>query len=152
VNIIAPIMTEPGGRAWRQTIFHPFADVANLASGETLRQAVESETFSSKSLGELAYLLSSTTHDRPKKRVCVFALNRHLSGEMEFSLELRGQLEHLTLAESRVLGGFDLGATNSAEAETVRPSSHPTARIDGSTLRARLQPGSWNVFVLRYAS
>ena len=152
VNIIAPIMTESGGRAWRQTIFHPFADVANLASGETLRQAVESETFSSKRLGELAYLLSSTTHDRPKKRVCVFALNRHLSEEMEFSLELRGQLEHLTLAESRVLGGFDLGATNSAEAETVQSSSHPTARIDGSTLRARLQPGSCNVFVLSHAS
>ena len=25
VNVIAPIMTEPGGPAWRQTTFHPFA-------------------------------------------------------------------------------------------------------------------------------
>ncbi len=25
VNVIAPIRTEPGGPAWRQTIFHPFA-------------------------------------------------------------------------------------------------------------------------------
>ena len=151
VNIIAPIMTEPGGRAWRQTIFHPFADVANFARGETLRQSVESETFSSKSLGELTYLLSSTTHDRDKKRICMFALNRHLSEEMEFSLELRGRPEQFTLAESRVLGGFALAATNSAEAETVRPSAHGAARVDGSTLRARLEPRSWNVFVLSYA-
>ena len=25
VNVIAPITTRPGGPAWRQTIFHPFA-------------------------------------------------------------------------------------------------------------------------------
>jgi len=152
VNIIAPIMTEPGGRAWRQTIFHPFADVANLARGEVLRQSMDSETFSSKSLGDLTYLLASTTHDRDKKRICVFALNRHLSEEMELSLELRGRSEHLTLTESRVLAGFNLAATNSAEAETVRPSTHETARVDGLTLRARLQPGSWNVFVLSYTN
>ena len=24
VNVIAPIMTEPGGAAWRQTIFYPY--------------------------------------------------------------------------------------------------------------------------------
>ena len=28
VNVIAPIRTEPGGTAWRQTTFHPFAAVA----------------------------------------------------------------------------------------------------------------------------
>jgi alpha-N-arabinofuranosidase len=26
VNVIAPIRTEAGGPAWRQTIFHPFAN------------------------------------------------------------------------------------------------------------------------------
>ncbi|MGC8107758.1 alpha-L-arabinofuranosidase C-terminal domain-containing protein, partial [Salmonella enterica] len=25
VNVIAPIMTEPGGPAWRQTTFYPFS-------------------------------------------------------------------------------------------------------------------------------
>ena len=30
VNVIAPIMTEPGGPAWRQTIFHPFALTSRL--------------------------------------------------------------------------------------------------------------------------
>ncbi|WP_280175092.1 alpha-L-arabinofuranosidase C-terminal domain-containing protein [Micromonospora cremea] len=33
VNVIAPIMTEPGGTAWRQTIFHPFARTARHARG-----------------------------------------------------------------------------------------------------------------------
>src|SRR5919112_4257346 len=33
VNVIAPIRTEPGDRAWRQTIFHPFAQAAAHARG-----------------------------------------------------------------------------------------------------------------------
>ena len=37
VNVIAPIMTEPGGRSWRQTTFHPFALTARHAAGEVLR-------------------------------------------------------------------------------------------------------------------
>ena len=31
VNVIAPIMTEPGGRSWKQTIFHPFAQASRYA-------------------------------------------------------------------------------------------------------------------------
>ena len=33
VNVIAPIMTEPGGRSWKQTIFHPFAQASRYARG-----------------------------------------------------------------------------------------------------------------------
>ena len=39
VNVIAPIMTETGGPAWRQTIFYPFADFSNLGRGTVLRAA-----------------------------------------------------------------------------------------------------------------
>ena len=37
VNVIAPILTEPGGPAWRQTIFHPFALTARHARGTVLQ-------------------------------------------------------------------------------------------------------------------
>ena len=37
VNVIAPIMTETGGPAWRQTIFHPFAHISNFGRGRVLR-------------------------------------------------------------------------------------------------------------------
>ena len=42
VNVIAPIMTETGGPAWRQTIFHPFAQMSRLGRGNVLRTRVES--------------------------------------------------------------------------------------------------------------
>ena len=33
VNVIAPIMTEPGGPAWRQASFHPFALTSRYGRG-----------------------------------------------------------------------------------------------------------------------
>lgn len=151
VNVIAPIMAEPGGKAWRQPIFFPFADVANLARGVSLRQATTSATYPSKTLGDVTCLLSSTTYDRDSKRIAVFALNRHLSEAMEFSLDLRGLPDGLELVETRVLAGYPLDATNSAARETVRPSEHGNVALDGPSLRAILAPASWNVFVLSHA-
>ena len=46
VNAIAPIMTETGGPAWRQTIFYPFAQMSRYGRGRVLRTQVESETYS----------------------------------------------------------------------------------------------------------
>ena len=46
VNVIAPIMTEPGGRAWKQTTFHPFALTSQHAKGTVLQLAVESPLLS----------------------------------------------------------------------------------------------------------
>jgi alpha-N-arabinofuranosidase len=45
VNVIAPIMTEKGGPAWRQTIFHPFAQMSRFGRGRSLRLQVECETY-----------------------------------------------------------------------------------------------------------
>ena len=45
VNAIAPIMTETGGPAWRQTIFFPFADFSNLGRGRVLKCAVDSPAY-----------------------------------------------------------------------------------------------------------
>jgi alpha-N-arabinofuranosidase len=40
VNVIAPIFTEAGGGVIRQTIFWPFAMVANVAKGSALRHFI----------------------------------------------------------------------------------------------------------------
>ncbi|MDQ3616999.1 MAG: alpha-L-arabinofuranosidase, partial [Actinomycetota bacterium] len=37
VNVIAPILTREGGPAWRQSIFHPFAQATRWARGQVLR-------------------------------------------------------------------------------------------------------------------
>ena len=45
VNVIAPIMTETGSPAWRQTIFWPFSQRSNFGRGRVLRASVDSPTY-----------------------------------------------------------------------------------------------------------
>src|SRR5206468_1229914 len=45
VNVIGPIMTEPGGRTWQQTIFHPFAAAARFGLGTVLRSVVQAPKY-----------------------------------------------------------------------------------------------------------
>ena len=63
VNVIAPIMTEPGGRSWRQTIFHPFAQAAKYAKGDVLRPVLSSETYETKRFGEVPLVDAVATYD-----------------------------------------------------------------------------------------
>ena len=48
VNVIAPIMTETGGPAWRQTIFHPFAHFSRMGRGRVMRTEINSPTYSAR--------------------------------------------------------------------------------------------------------
>ncbi len=45
VNVIAPIRCEPNGPAWRQSIFYPFARMAELATGQILRPSIASDQY-----------------------------------------------------------------------------------------------------------
>jgi hypothetical protein len=58
VNVIGPILTEPGGAVWRQTIFHPFKLATKHAHGSVLRTRVYS-TQCAKTALQKAGLLSS---------------------------------------------------------------------------------------------
>lgn len=149
VNAIGAIRTEPGGPAWRQTIFHPFALAARHARGVVLRPAIASPTRPGKLHPEMAYLVASATCDDEAGRIAVFALNRHLSEAQELTVEIRGMDPRLRIVEAHELFHVAMEATNTLEApDTVVPRPHRDCQAAEGGLRARLKPGSWNVFVL----
>src|SRR5215207_6405195 len=53
VNVIAPIMTEPGGSAWKQTTFFPFAETSRNATGAALRGVLDSPTVQTSRFGDV---------------------------------------------------------------------------------------------------
>jgi alpha-N-arabinofuranosidase len=152
VNAIGAIRTEPGGPAWRQTIFHPFAQAARHARGDVLRASIASPTRAGRMHPEMPYLVASATHDEAAGRTAVFALNRHLAEAQELTVELRGLDPRCELVEAQELFHVEMGAANTREApEAVVPQAHREVRVAEGQLRARLKPGSWNVFVLQHA-
>jgi alpha-L-arabinofuranosidase len=76
VNVIAPIMTEPGGEAWRQPTFHPFATTARLARGEALDVRVDSPTTTTTRHGEVPRVTAAATSDPATGSLALFLTNR----------------------------------------------------------------------------
>ena len=48
VNVIAPIMTENGGTAWRQTIFYPYMHASVYGRGVVLDPVISSPVYDTK--------------------------------------------------------------------------------------------------------
>ena len=143
VNVIAPIMTEPGGRAWRQTIFHPFALTSRLAQGAVLRVEPQSPTYETRRFGAVPVLDAVATHDAASGGVTVFAVNRDVNGPVDLTVGLSG-LGELVVREALTVGGGDPYARNTADdPDRVRPQELATATVENGTLTATLPPVSW---------
>jgi alpha-N-arabinofuranosidase len=150
VNVIGAIMTETGGPAWRQTIFHPFAQASRLARGNVLRLVRECGTFAAGDYDAAPLLLATAVHDPDTGAVSVFALNRSQE-PMSLSADLRG-FGTLAISEGLELRHDDLKATNTRQSpDTVAPVRHGACRATSTGLEATLEPLSWNVFALRPA-
>jgi alpha-L-arabinofuranosidase len=157
VNAIAPIMTDTGGPAWRQTIFHPFAHFSRLGRGIVLRAEVECGTYEATyydprgpadlyyPLPAVPYLKLAAVSDPATGELTLFALNRHLEQPLAVEIEMPGY-GMARLVEAQQLCGPDLQACNTRDdPERVRPMPLRDVAPAADGLRCTLQPASWNV-------
>ncbi len=146
VNVIGPIMTETGGDAWRQTIFHPFALASKFGHGRVLRVVADSPSYAAKSFPEIPYLYATVVDNPADGSTTIFALNRSLSDTMELDVELRGLGTERTLVGATEIHHANLKAVNTKDApNTVAPKTNADVAIDGEKLRIKLKPASFNV-------
>lgn len=148
VNVIAPIMTEPGGPAWRQTIFYPFAQASKFGRGRVLRVEVESPTHETARFGAVPLLHATATIDDETGAVTVFAVNRSQTETIPLEVALQG-LNASQIVEHLVLSDSDPDARNTADApDRVTPTTSDGTTIADGVLRGELKPLSWNVIRL----
>ncbi len=159
VNVIAPIMTETGGPAWRQTIFWPFAQFSNHGRGRVLRALVQGDSFATAysdprgpndppiPLPDVPYLKLAAVHAEDGG-LNLFALNRALDQEMELEVDARG-FAGLRVIEALTLHDPDLKAVNTKAApDRVRPVANDRVETVPGQVRAVLPPASWNLIRL----
>ncbi|NLF04754.1 MAG: alpha-N-arabinofuranosidase [Actinomycetales bacterium] len=143
VNAIAPIMTAPGGPAWRQTTFFPFALTSHLARGVSLDVRVEVASTSTAVYGDVPLVDVAATYDDGENQAAVFLLNRSLTDPLDVTVEIPASLAGADV-EAVTLHDADPKATNTREnPDRVAPASNPTARLDGTSLTLTLPPVSW---------
>jgi alpha-N-arabinofuranosidase len=152
VNVIAPILTRPGGAAWRQTIFHPFAQAAKAASGDVLLVEPRCAAYDTDTLGEVPLLSATATHDEETGAVTLLCANRSVDGPLELRADCRG-FPGARVVEATVLTDDDVTAHNSEQQpDRVLPRPLDDVRLEDGTLHAVLPPVSWTVLRLDTSS
>ncbi len=142
-NVIGPIMTEPGGRAWQQTIFHPFALTARHATGRVLQLAASSPAIHTDRYGEVDQIWATATHDETNQALTIFLVNRSLDSALDIEIDLSG-FGALDLEEHLQIHSDDPFEVNTADdPHRVRP--HPgTSAVEEHTLTLAAPPTSWH--------
>ncbi|WP_421743172.1 alpha-N-arabinofuranosidase [Cellulomonas sp.] len=142
VNVIAPIMTEPGGPAWRQPTFHPFATTARLARGTALDLRVSGPSLATSAHGDVPVVTAAATLDGDD--LAVFLVNR--SAE-PVEVELSHPGVTLALGRGVRVTADDESAVEGPEHAAAVAERHVSevdgpAASTGSTL-ITLAPESW---------
>ncbi len=147
VNVIAPIMTEPGGATWRQTTFFPFAITSRLARGESLALTVSTESHETSVHGVVPQIDVAATHE-PTAGTAVFLVNRSQTAPAEITIDVSA-LGEVAILEATTLADRDPHARNTLEEpERVVPVRNESAVVAGGTLTATLPPVSWTAIHL----
>ena len=116
VNVIAPIFTEKGGKAIRQSTFYPFKYLSQYGRGTVLKPVSKSPMVETR-YGDTPLLYPAAVYNQEAEELTLFCLNINQNEDMPVELDLRsfGRLE---MIEHIVMDGKELRAANTFADET----------------------------------
>ncbi len=146
VNVIAPIMTRPGGGAWAQTIYWPLQQASTLGRGTSLLPQLTCGRQDTAHYTDVPEVDAAAVL-REDGSLVIFAVNRDLKEPVELDLDLRAFGSSRAGSHS-VLHHDDVKAVNTeTEPGNVMPHDVPFEVRDGKVL---LPAASWNVIRLQF--
>ncbi|GAA3666656.1 alpha-N-arabinofuranosidase [Microbacterium marinilacus] len=143
VNVIAPIRSEEGGPAWKQSIFHPFAIAAAHAHGDVIALDVDAPVLATRSHGEVPSLDAAAT--RTDDGVELFLANLQAEHDVDVTLDVDGYVAFAATTVG-VPDGGDRLTTNTEASQPVQPRA--LAIVEGAS-SITLPALSWNHVRLR---
>ncbi|MDR2372758.1 MAG: alpha-L-arabinofuranosidase [Bifidobacteriaceae bacterium] len=146
-NISACIMTEPGGEAWVQPIYHPFQALAAWAGADVLRPTWEGPHFDAAGETGVPVVDALVTRRGDIGRLGVFAVNRDADADRPLEFALAGS-PGLRVVGHTVMTADDALATGRDQPSRFVPRESDESRVSGGTLAASLPPLSWTVITL----
>ena len=144
VNVIAPIMTEKNGVAWRQTTFYPFMQAANYGHGTVLRHNLDVPTYDCADFKTVPFVESVSIYNPDKDEIIIFAVNRSANEGVDFTAELQG-FTLSNVLEFTEISGHDVKQVNTKDTYPVVPKETDAVKVGKNQLTASLKPLSWNM-------
>jgi len=148
VNVIAPIMTEKDGMAWRQTIYYPYLHASRFGRGTVLQPVLTSTKHDTRNFTDVTDVESVAVWNEEAGEVTIFAVNRDLAEPVDFTCDLKGFVDY-RLLEHIVLESDDLKAVNGPGKEVIQPGRRNDTKLEDNKVFSRLHPASWNVIRLK---
>jgi len=142
VNVIGLIMTEPGGPAWRQSIYWPFRDASRHGRGHVLESFLRGvPVHESTDYGAVPEIDAVATRDGDN--LTVFALNRGATAAtLDVTLDGNESWQGITHS---VLVADDPAAVNTArQPGAVAPCESSVPLVDNGRLTLDLPALSWH--------
>jgi alpha-N-arabinofuranosidase len=149
VNVIAPIMTETGGRLWRQTSFHPFAATARHAVGQVLAVPLECDTCPTQRFGDVPAVDATATWDSNSQKAAIFVVNRSSDQPAELRINLPGSVETRLIDAVQLTSNDCRWQASAADDTTVGPQAL-AVRLDRCSASTTLAPVSWAMIRLEF--
>jgi len=144
VNVIAPIMTIPGGPAWKQTIYYPYLHASNYGRGTALQTLVEAPKYDCKDFTDVPTLDAVAVVSDNRKELTIFAVNKG-EEELDISCGLR-DFPGASVSEHIVMACDDLNAGNTpVNRDLIAPARSNRHVLNDNMLLVKAPAYSWNV-------
>jgi len=151
VNTIAPIMTEPGGRAWVQTIYYPFLYTSQNGRGTALHAHVQAPTYNCAAGEDIPYIDCAVVLSENAEKITLFIVNKNLEEDIACKINMSGS-EFSGIAEWVSLGGHSPSEINTATNASVQPQHANGASFNAESCTLTLPKASWNMLRLKIKS
>lgn len=148
VNVIAPIFTQTGGGAFKQTIFYPFEHLSNFGRGAALNPIIDCPKYDCKDFTDVPYLEAIATYNEEAEELNIFCVNKSLDESAVLTLDLL-DFDGFKPFEFISMDGYDKNAENGIDNPFVKPHNNPVPTVDGGKVETEIKPFSWNVIRLR---
>lgn len=143
VNVIAPIMTEANGEAWKQTIFYPYQQASLYGRGTALTTVIDVPKYDTDDIKEVPFLDCITIFNEERNELVIFSVNKHETENIEVMIDTDFVLKEIVLATE--MTGYDIKAVNSADDQKVVPTVASDVVINGNSVSILTKPLSWNM-------
>lgn len=144
VNVIAPIMTDKNAGAWKQSIYYPFLHASIYGRGIALNPVVTTTKHDTKNHTDVSDIESVAVYNPEKEEVTIFAVNRNIDSDVNFTADIRG-FENYDVLEYLVMENNDMKATNSLNSQNIAPKVKTDFTIDKGIFTTNMNKCSWNV-------
>lgn len=146
VNVIAPIVADPGRPAWRQSIFWPYRDLIRAAGSDALLVALSGPEHDVAGVGSVPVLDAAATVSEDGDELRLSIANRSLDRDVPTTLDLRAWPGYALVSHERLADSAPrpAGAPGWPPPAAVPLPGERSGRVEVSIPRL-----SWNTLVAR---